>query len=92
MKYVVLKYFEDAQDEGAVYNRLSLYPRSGYSPTKKRIAELSTNANGFGVPVIAEIAGMKEYEAELIAIGKESVKNGQCDDGAESTGDSRAKK
>ena len=58
MKNVVLHSFTDKADTEAksgenVYWKGSTYPRDGYTPTKERIAQLSSNANAQKRPVIS---------------------------------------
>lgn len=58
--YKVIRFFHDLQDGKEVngrksyhaYNVGDTYPRSGYKPAKKRIAELASNDNAQGVPLI----------------------------------------
>jgi hypothetical protein len=52
MRYNVLCAFTDSQDNKNVYQAGDIYPRLGYIPTKKRIAELSGENNTFGKPII----------------------------------------
>lgn len=44
-KYVVLKYFEDLQDNNHKYRVGDIYPREGLDPSEERIKELSTPFN-----------------------------------------------
>ena len=53
MSYKVLEYFTDLQDGEHAYNVGDEYPRKGYSPSDKRIEELSTDKNVRHRPVIA---------------------------------------
>lgn len=50
--YKVIVPFMDLQDNNHVYRKGNTYPRSGYTPTKKRISELSSGSNRRGVPLI----------------------------------------
>lgn len=43
--YRVIKGFFDLQDSNRWYDAGEKYPRDGYHPTEKRIAELSGNKN-----------------------------------------------
>lgn len=54
MKYRVIRYFTDLQDNGRPYNVGDTYPRTGAKAAKKRIAELMSEKNLQGVPLIAE--------------------------------------
>lgn len=53
--YKAIVNFTDLQDNGRAYKAGDLYPREGYTPTDKRIAELSGDANRLGKPVIKYI-------------------------------------
>lgn len=55
--YIVKAYFEDALDEHHPYNAGDKYPRKGLSVSKKRLAELSSENNIRGIPLI-------EYQQE----------------------------
>lgn len=48
----VIKKFTDLQDSNYVYNVGDVYPREGYTPSEKRIAELASDKNRQGVPLI----------------------------------------
>ena len=48
----VLKDFSDLQDKNFIYKAGDEYPRPGYTPSEKRIAELASSKNKIGVPVI----------------------------------------
>lgn len=48
----VIKKFTDLQDGNHVYNVGDVYPREGYTPSEKRIAELASGKNRQGVPLI----------------------------------------
>ncbi|MGI6117832.1 MAG: hypothetical protein ACOYBC_05525 [Bilifractor sp.] len=52
--YKALERFMDGADpEHHVYAAGEVYPRDGYKPTEKRIAELSGTDNAFGRPIIS---------------------------------------
>ncbi|WP_246570109.1 hypothetical protein [Lentibacillus saliphilus] len=55
LKYEVLHYFEDLQDDNKPYNPGDTFPRSGKKVTKKRINELLSDKNKQGKPLIKEI-------------------------------------
>jgi len=58
--YTVIKRFCDLQDkEKHVYAVGDEFPRSGLKPTKERIAELASDKNKIGVPLI-EAVGTEE--------------------------------
>lgn len=50
--YKALIKFTDLNDSGHVYNVGDTYPREGYTPTVKRIGELSGARNKLGKAVI----------------------------------------
>lgn len=53
--YITKFYFEDAQDEHRPYKPGEIYPRAGLKPSKERIAELSSDKNIRGIPLIAYV-------------------------------------
>ena len=52
MKYRVIEYFKDLQDNGYEYTAGATYPRSGLDVSEERIAELSGSDNLRGIPLI----------------------------------------
>ena len=54
MRYEVLEYFEDKQDNRRKYFPGDAYPRRGLKPTAERLEELSTDRNRRGAPLIKE--------------------------------------
>lgn len=54
MSYKVIHYFTDLSDKAHPYEVGDTYPRVGVKVTKKRIAELMSEKNLQGVPLIAE--------------------------------------
>lgn len=54
MRYEVIEYFEDKQDNRRKYFPGDAYPRRGLKPTAERLEELSTDKNCRGVPLIRE--------------------------------------
>ena len=57
--YKVVHSFADVQDSNYVYLPGSSYPRDGFFPTEERIAELLSDKNKRGVPLIEEIKAPK---------------------------------
>lgn len=55
MKYKTLVFWTDLQDNKHPYNPGDEYPRKGLRPTKKRIAELSSDQNKRGLPLIKAV-------------------------------------
>lgn len=51
--YIVLKKFADLKDNNYIYEIGDEYPRKGYQPDDKRIAELSGTQNKQWTPLIA---------------------------------------
>ena len=54
--YKVIKYFTDLQDNNYAYYVGDTFPRNGVEVCAERIAELSSDKNRLGVPLIEEIA------------------------------------
>ena len=54
--YTVIKYFTDLQDNNYAYYVGDTFPRNGVEVGAERIAELSSDKNLQGVPLIEEIA------------------------------------
>lgn len=52
MKYEVVKFFTDLQDNDHPYYVGDVFPRDGITVTETRLQELSTAANRQGVPLI----------------------------------------
>ena len=50
-----IKYFTDLQDNNYAYHVGDDFPREGLSVSPKRLAELSSDKNRRGVPVIEEV-------------------------------------
>lgn len=55
MMYKVIKYFEDLQDNSHPYNEGDKFPRKGLKVSKARIAELASDKNRRGVPLIVKV-------------------------------------
>lgn len=55
MKYNVLRYFTDLQDDGYPYSVGDEYPRKGLTVTPERIEELKSGNNKRGIALIEEI-------------------------------------
>ena len=54
--YKVIKSFTDLQDNNYAYYVGDTFPRNGVEVGAERIAELSSDKNRLGVPLIEEIA------------------------------------
>ena len=54
--YKVIKYFTDLQDNNYAYYVGDTFPRNGVKAGAERIAELSSDKNLQGVPLIEEVA------------------------------------
>lgn len=57
--FKVIYKFADLQDNKTVYKVGDTYPRKGYEPTEKRIAELLGKRNKIGKKLIEEIKEKK---------------------------------
>lgn len=60
MAYRVIKMFKDLKDNGYLYKEGDAYPRSGKKVAKKRLAELASDENRRGEPLIEEVAEEEE--------------------------------
>lgn len=58
--FKVIHDFKDLQDKGKIYKVGDKYPRKGYDPTEKRIAELLGKKNKIGKSLIKEIEEPKK--------------------------------
>ena len=54
--YKVIKYFADLQDNNYAYYVGDTFPRNGVEVGAERVAELSSDKNLQGVPLIEEVA------------------------------------
>ena len=54
--YKVIKFFVDLQDNNQPYNIGDTYPRKGLNVSEERLAELASDNNKQGVPLIELIA------------------------------------
>ena len=54
--YRVIKYFTDLQDNNYAYYVGDAFPHNGVEVGAERIAELSSDKNRLGVPLIEEVA------------------------------------
>ena len=54
--YKVIKYFTDLQDNNYAYSVGDTFPRNGVEAGAERIAELASDKNRLGVPLIEEVA------------------------------------
>jgi hypothetical protein len=53
--YKAITHFTDLQDNNHKYQAGDIFPRDGYNPSKSRVAELLSNKNKQGKPVITEV-------------------------------------
>ena len=54
MTYKVVKFFTDLQDNNHPYHEGDKFPREGVSASEERLAELASENNKRGVPLIAK--------------------------------------
>ena len=54
--YKVIKYFTDLQDNNYAYYVGDTFPRNGVEAGAERVAELSSDKNLQGIPLIEEVA------------------------------------
>lgn len=69
MRYLAVKSFTDAQDNGYKYHVGDKYPHDGYTPTAERIEELATDKNRRRCPMIEAV----KDEAEKVETEKEET-------------------
>jgi hypothetical protein len=75
MAYTVIHEFADVTDNGHVYTSGDAYPRDGLTPTCERIAELLSNSNRIGEPLISKSDGSGEKRAKRKANSETSKKS-----------------
>ena len=85
MKYEVLKYFTDLQDNGHAYHAGDSFPREGRVVSEERLKELSTNANRREEPLI------KAVEEPLESIPEETTEGPKEEPQDVKTGESPSK-
>lgn len=73
MTYEVIKSFTDLQDNNFLYNVGDTYPREGYTPTDRRIDELSGSANKQHTPLIKA----RQNAAESVTEGIDDKAEGE---------------
>ena len=67
MSYKVITYFTDLHDNDHPYHEGDKFPREGVTVSESRIAELASENNKRGIPLIAEVpkkAPAKRKKAE----------------------------
>ena len=77
MKYKVIKFFMDGQDNNRSYIPGNIYPREGLTPSEERIAELSSKNNRLGEILIEPVqstAQKKEEEKPAEVIEEQAAK------------------
>ena len=62
--YKAISYFKDMKDNMHSYNPGDVFPREGLSVSDERIAELSTENNRRGKPVIKLVKERKKAESK----------------------------
>ena len=65
MKYRVLKYFTDLQDNRHAYHVGETFPREGLEVSSERLVELSSDKNKRGIPLIELVDFMNPPEEPL---------------------------
>lgn len=75
MRYLAIKSFTDAQDNGYKYHVGDKYPHDGYTPTAERIEELATDKNRRRCPMIEAVKDEAEkVETEKVETPKAEKK------------------
>ena len=62
--YKVIKRFRDLQDNNHAYSVGDTFPRNGVEVDAERIAELASDKNRLGVPLIEEIAEKPKWQRQ----------------------------
>ena len=62
--YKVLVDFVDLKDNNYKYSAGDKFPRTGYEPDKKRVAELLSNKNKRGMVIITEVKSEPKPEVK----------------------------
>lgn len=62
MTYIATEYFEDIADRRHKYKVGDTFPRKGLTVSEARLAELSSDGNRRGRPVIAAVASADEQQ------------------------------
>lgn len=75
MAYTVIHEFADVTDNGHVYTSGDAYPRDGLNPTCGRIAELLSNSNRIGEPLISKSDDSGEKRAKRKSNSETSKKS-----------------
>lgn len=77
--YKALMYFTDRQDKGFAYHEGDIFPREGLTVSDERIAELSSDKNRKGKPVIVEVKERKKNVDTDLSRDKELVQSESAD-------------
>lgn len=77
MKYKVLMYFEDLQDNRYAYHEGDMFPREGLKVSKERIKELSTNANRRKQPLIQALEDIPQKDSRRPKKEPQEVETGE---------------
>ena len=64
MAYKVIRAFKDAQDDSYMYHVGDKFPHSGTEVNEERIAELASDKNRRGEPLIKEIKPRKRSKKD----------------------------
>lgn len=64
MKYKVIEFFADLQDNNHAYNVGDSFPRVGVEVSEERCAELAGRQNKRGIPLIKEVKSKKKTAEE----------------------------
>ncbi len=72
--YKAIADFKDLQDNGYIYRAGDIFPRTGYAPTGKRLADLLSGNNKRGRAVIVAVAeSPKEVEETPAEVQTETL-------------------
>jgi hypothetical protein len=72
MSYKVISFFTDLQDLSYPYKPGDKFPRDGMTVSKERLAELASNSNKQGRPLIQLESEFSQVQSEVTTVYKKS--------------------
>lgn len=91
MRYKVINFFTDLQDNDHPYNPGDEYPREGAATSKGRIKELSGNDNRQGKPLIEMYETVEEPPEDFMPYPENTIEN-QVEEAAKEEKPKRSRK
>jgi hypothetical protein len=83
--FKVISFFTDKQDNGFAYHEGDSFPREGLTVSKERLAELSSDKNRRGKPVIVEVKEKKKNVDADMPRDSELVRQGTAENKRKNT-------